>query len=86
MFRSLSGFRAEYFDLRLLVVSDFDEWKVLVIGPDTTIHGARQFTQGKAQDHALAIARAYIHEEKHQDLPDPPEVQPRRQVHPFGIR
>ena len=69
MFRSLSGYKSEYHYLKLLVVSDFDEWKVLVEGPEVTIQGARQFTPAKAQDHAVSIAKAYIHEEKHEDLP-----------------
>ncbi len=75
MFRALTGFRADYHYLRLLVVSDFDEWKVLVVGPDVTIHGSRQFAQAKAKDHALIIARTFIHEQQHQELPEIPEVE-----------
>ncbi|MBI4875808.1 MAG: hypothetical protein HY822_14325 [Acidobacteria bacterium] len=69
MFRSLSGFKAQYHYLTLLAVSEFDEWKVLVSAPGITIHGARQFGEVKAKDHALGIARQYIHDEKHADLP-----------------
>ena len=55
MFRSLSGYKSNYHYLKLLVVSDFDEWKVLVEGPGVTIQGSRQFTPAKAQDHAVSI-------------------------------
>ena len=69
MFRSISGFKAQYHHLTLLAVSEFDEWKVLIYGSGVTIHGARQFSEAKAKEHALAVARNYIHEEKHEDLP-----------------
>jgi hypothetical protein len=75
MFRSLSGSRADYHYLRLVVVSDFDEWKVLVVGPDVSIHGARQFSLAKAQEHALTIAKTFINDRRHEDLPVLPEVE-----------
>ncbi len=69
MFRSISGFKAHYHSLTLVIVREFDEWKVLLYGPDTTIHGTRQFAEAKAKEHALKLARDYIHERKHEDLP-----------------
>ena len=69
MFVSRSGVKAQYHNLVLLAVSEFDEWKVLVYGPGVTIHGTRQFGEPKAKEHALAIAQHYVHEEKKQDLP-----------------
>ena len=33
MFRSMSGFKAHYHYLTLLVISEFNEWRVLVYGP-----------------------------------------------------
>jgi hypothetical protein len=62
MFRSLSGYKAEYHDLTLLVVSEFNEWKVLLHGSSTIIHGTRQFTEAKAKEHATAVARSFIHD------------------------
>ncbi len=74
MFRAMPGFRANYHYLTLLVASDFDEWKVLVQGPNVTIIGARQFSEARAKDHARSIAESFIHQEKHEDLPDLPQV------------
>jgi hypothetical protein len=69
VFRSISGVKAQYHYLTLLAVSEFDEWKVLLYGDGVTIHGARQFGEAKAKDHALAVARKYVHEEKKEELP-----------------
>ncbi len=74
MFRPLSGFKAQYHYLTLLVASDFNEWKVLVRGPDTTILGARQFSENKAKEHAASIADSFIREERHEDLPPVAQV------------
>lgn len=74
MFRPVSGFKARYHYLTLLAVSDFDEWKVLLYGDGITIHASRQFSEAKAKDHALAVARKFVHEERHEDLPDLPAV------------
>lgn len=71
MFRSKSGFKTQYHYLTLLVISEFNEWKVLLYGPGTTIHGTHQFAEAKAKEHALTIARDYIHEVKHEELPEP---------------
>ena len=71
MFRSLSGFKTQYQSLTLVAVSEFDEWKVLLYGPDVTIHGARQFGEVKAKEHALAMALQYYREVKQEALPDP---------------
>jgi hypothetical protein len=70
MFRSLSGYKAEYHELTLLVVSEFNEWKVLLHCPQTVIHGTRQFTEAKAKEHAMAVARSYVQDRKHESLPD----------------
>ena len=69
MFRSLSGFKARYQDLILLVVSEFDEWKVLVYSPAATIHGQRQFKEAKAKEHALTVAQTYLKQIKNQEPP-----------------
>jgi hypothetical protein len=42
---------------------------VLVYGPETSIQGARQFSEAKAKEHAIAVASAYIHNRKKDDLP-----------------
>ena len=70
MFRPLPGFKAVYYDLKLYVASDFDEWRVLIAGPDCTIHGSRQFSEAKAKDHARAMADSYVRERKHEEVPD----------------
>jgi len=69
MFRALRGYKAQYHYLTLLVSCDFDHCNVLILGPGVTIQGARQFDEAKARDHALAVARQYVHEEKKEDLP-----------------
>ena len=70
MFRHSSGFKMQYQRLTLYVISELDEWRVFVQGPGLTIHGARQFSEGKAKEHARAIATSYLQDEKHEDLPD----------------
>jgi hypothetical protein len=74
MFRTMSGYKAQYQTLTVLVVEEFNEWKVLLYGPDATIHGVRQFSEAKAKEHAMAIVREYIHDRKHEDLPDTAEL------------
>lgn len=74
MFRSMSGSKAQYHYLTLIVISEFNEWRVLLQGPDTVIQGTRQFSEANARQHAVSIARSYIHDQKHEDLPDPPET------------
>jgi hypothetical protein len=74
MFRSLSGYKAEYQDLTLLVVSEFNEWKVLLYGPHTIINGTRQFSEAKAKEHAVALVRSYFHDRKQEDLADGTEL------------
>lgn len=74
MFRSLSGFKTQYQSLTLVAVSEFDEWKVLIYGPEVTIHGARQFGEVKAKEHALAMAQLYFSEVKQEPAADPAPV------------
>lgn len=74
MFRSMSGFKAPYHYLTLLVVSEFNEWKVLLHGPAVTIQGIRQFSSESAKENAIAVARHYVHEYKHDELPILDEV------------
>lgn len=69
MFRALRGYKAQYHYLTLLVACDFDECKVLLLGPGVTIQCARQFDETKARDHAVAVAKDYIHTAKNEDLP-----------------
>jgi hypothetical protein len=74
MFGSMSGFKAQYHYLTLLVISEFNEWLVLLYSPGTTIHGTHQFSEAKAKEHAMAVARSYIHDQKHEELPVLPEL------------
>jgi len=71
MFLTRTGYKAQYQQLTLLVVSEFNEWKVMVYGPDATIHGARQFSELKAKEHAEAVAREYVHDRQPEDTPNP---------------
>jgi hypothetical protein len=66
----MAGYKAHYHYLTLLVVSEFNEWRVLVYGPEAAIHGARQFSEAKAKEHAVAVAHAYIHDRRQEKLPE----------------
>jgi hypothetical protein len=74
MFRSMSGYKAQYHNLTLLVISEFNEWRVLLYGPNTTIHGTHQFSEAKAKDHAMAVAHAYFQDRQQEASPDPAEL------------
>lgn len=74
MFRSFTGSKAQYHDLTLLVISEFNEWKVLAYAPGVTIHGQRQFAEDKAKEHAAAIAKSYYDDFKHAGLPQVTEL------------
>ena len=65
---------AEYHDMTLLVVSEFNEWKVLLYGAHTIVNGTRQFTEVKAKEHAMALTRSYFLDRKHEQLPDGAEL------------
>lgn len=75
MFRQLRGFKAEYHYLKLVVAADFDEWRVLVMGPGFTLQGQRQFGEARAKDHARVTAAAYIHDEKKEELAAIPDLE-----------
>jgi hypothetical protein len=74
----MSGSKAQYHYLTLFVISEFNEWRVLLQGPDTVIQGTRQFTEESARRHAVDVARSYIQEQRREELPDvpPPEWAP----------
>ena len=69
MFRTMSGFKTQYHYLTLVVISEFNEWKVVLHSPTMMIQGTHQFSEAKAKEHAVAVARSYIHEHKHDELP-----------------
>jgi hypothetical protein len=75
MFTSFSGYKSSYQDLTLVVVSEFNEWKVLAYAPGVTIHGTRQFTEAKAKEHAKSIAEIYVREHRHEEVPPGAELQ-----------
>ena len=68
MFRSFSGFKAQCSDLTLVVVAEFNEWKVLVHGPGVAIMGGRLFDQTKARAQAEMIAESYLREVRQQEV------------------
>lgn len=74
MFRSLPGFQADYHELKVLVVSEFNEWRVLVYGPGVSLHGAPQFGEEKAKLYGLNLAKKYLIEEKKQEVPEAEDV------------
>lgn len=74
MFRSMSGYKAQYQDLTLLVISEFNEWRVMLHAPAATIQGTRQFSEAKAKEHALAVAQSYIRERRHEEISTTAEV------------
>ena len=74
MLRTLSGFRARYHYLNLVVVSEFDEWRVVVHGPEVILQGQRQYKEIKAKEHALVLAKQFIHDVRKEDLPELADV------------
>ncbi len=62
MLRQVSGFKAECGPLTLFIASDFDEWRVLARTSDTLIRGGRAFSEAKAKEQALGIAKDYLAE------------------------
>ena len=78
MLRSLAGFKAQYDDLTMLVVSEFDEWRVVVHSPAVVLQGQRQYGEAKAKEHAVALVKRYFEEARQvnaDELP-PPVWQP----------
>jgi len=78
MFRALSGFRARLGDMTMVVVSEFDEWRVVAYSPEVILQGQRQFKDTKAKEHAEMLVRKFYEEVRNQPLPDAsePEWQP----------
>jgi len=74
MFRTMTGFKAQYHYLTILAAAEFDAWKVMLYAPGVSIHGARQFGEAKAKEHALSLAQKFVHDQKKDDLPLLPEV------------
>jgi hypothetical protein len=74
MFRPLAGFKAQYQDLTLMVVSEFDEWRVIVYSPALILQGTRQYTSAKAKDHAALLAKSYVAEIKQEAAGDGQEI------------
>ena len=74
VFTSFSGFKTRYGDLTAIVISEFNEWKVLAYAPGLLIHGTRQLTEDKAKEHALFIVQSYLRDERHQELPSAEEL------------
>ena len=74
MFRTMSGFKGQYHYLTVRVIAEFNEWRVMLQGPNGVVLGTRQFSEAKAKEHALDVARHFIHEYKHEDLPVLPSI------------
>jgi hypothetical protein len=65
----MSGYKSQYHYLTLRVISEFNEWRVMLQGPNGVILGTRQFSEAKAKEHAVDVAKHYIHDYKHDILP-----------------
>ena len=78
MLRSLAGFKAQYEELTMLVVSEFDEWRVVVHSPAVVLQGQRQYGEVKAKEHAVALVKQYIQEARQANPVEltPPDWQP----------
>jgi hypothetical protein len=70
MFRQASGYKAQCGSLKLLVASDFDEWRVLALGSGTIIRGGREFSADKAKAQAVQIANEYFAENSEESSTD----------------
>lgn len=70
MFRPLSGFKARVGDLNMVVVSEFDEWRVVVHSPEVILQGQRQFKDAKAKEHACLLVQNYYEEILKAPAPD----------------
>ncbi len=75
MFRNMPGFRTNYGELTLLVVSEFNEWRVVLHGPAGIIQGARQFSETKAKEHAVEIAKHFLADHGRGPAPETAAVQ-----------
>jgi hypothetical protein len=70
MFRPLSGFKARVGEFSLVVVSEFDEWRVVAHSPDVILQGQRQFKDTKAKEHACLLIKNYYEEIRKEAAPD----------------
>ena len=59
----------------MVVVSEFDEWRVVVHSPEIIMQGQRQFKEAKAKEHAIALVRSYFQDVKQLPSPDLPELE-----------
>jgi hypothetical protein len=60
MFRPSPGFTAQYHGMTLLVVLDFDQWRIFLQGPGVIIDGGCQNDKADAKAVACRIADQYI--------------------------
>ena len=74
MFRQSPGFKAQYHYMTMTIALDFDQWRIIVQGPDVIIDGGRQPEKVPAKDQARRIAERYLREEKRETLPAVREV------------
>ncbi len=56
MFRPSPGFTAQYHGMTLLVVLDFDQWRIFLQGPGIIIDGGCQNDKADAKEEACRIA------------------------------
>lgn len=69
MLSSFSGSKAQYAGFTLVVVSEFNEWRVLAYAPEITLHGTRQFSEVKAKEHARFLVDLFLREQRREEPP-----------------
>lgn len=69
MLSSFSGFKAHYAGFTVLVVSEFNEWRMLAYAPGVTLHGPRQFSEIKAKENARLLVDKYVREKRGEEPP-----------------
>jgi hypothetical protein len=62
MLRQGSGYKAQQGPLTLYVASDFDEWRIVLLGSAQIIRGGRAFSEAQAKEQAAQIAEEYCRE------------------------
>ena len=78
MFTHLTGCKASLQNLTMVVVSEFDEWHVVVHSPEVVLLGQRQYNEVQAKEHAVALAKQYLQEANREAPtgPSEPDWQP----------
>ncbi len=72
--RPLAGYKARCGDFTMMVVSEFDEWRVIVHAPGVLLQGQRQYRDNKAKEHAVMLVKNFLTDvqgEASAEVPEP---------------